>query len=142
MPKTPAVSKGIPPCIIRYTTHPIQNRIVFSRILLEDRLEARLLVGKVVGHVSRRDAGGLRDLADARAPVALSREEVQRGLEDGRPALLGLLVLLHPASVAPRGQRAANAGVDAAARRRALKRGNAAAMSSIETAPAASRNQI
>src|SRR5450759_1872634 len=79
-------------------------------VLAEDRLEDRLLVGEVVVDVPRGDAGRLGDLADARAAVALAREQLQRRLENGRPALLRSLVLLHPGECSAAGQRAADAG--------------------------------
>jgi hypothetical protein len=64
-------------------------------VLVEERAEQGLLVGVVVVDAARGDSRGLGDVAHARRPVALMREERERRALDRAPRPAGSLVLLH-----------------------------------------------
>jgi hypothetical protein len=58
-------------------------------VLLEDRLEQDVLRVEVVVEEPVRDAGLLRDVADAARVEALAREDTDSGVKDLTPLVLG-----------------------------------------------------
>src|ERR1043166_5549190 len=69
--------------------HHFPDKEAIFRSLLEERAEDGLFVGEVVVDVAGRHARGLGDLLHARGPVALMREEVERGVENQAAGVLG-----------------------------------------------------